>query len=160
MPEVATVKIGIEQEDPRRAEVAELVRALDIYHESLYPPEANHHLDIDSLCKPDIVFLVGRLNEEAMGIGALWLRVDLGFGEVKRMYVRPAARGTLLAQALIRRIEDTAQKHKLTRLMLETGTHNIAALKLYERAGFTRRGPFGGYRDHPLSVFMEKTLAP
>ena len=31
--------------------------------------------------------------------------------------------------------------------------------RLYERAGFHRRGPFGTYRDDPLSVFMEKPLS-
>jgi len=33
------------------------------------------------------------------------------------------------------------------------------ALALYAAAGYERRGPFGAYRDDPLSVFMEKRLA-
>jgi putative acetyltransferase len=41
-------------------------------------------------------------------------------------------------------------------LRLETGIDNHEALALYERQGFVRRGPFGDYREDPLSVFMEK----
>jgi putative acetyltransferase len=32
------------------------------------------------------------------------------------------------------------------------------ALGFYARHGYERRGPFGGYRDDPLSVFMAKRL--
>jgi putative acetyltransferase len=31
-------------------------------------------------------------------------------------------------------------------------------LRLYERAGFQRRGPFGAYRDDPLCLFLELEL--
>jgi putative acetyltransferase len=44
-------------------------------------------------------------------------------------------------------------------LRLETGIKQDAAIHLYENAGFRRRGPFGSYRDDPLSVFMEKPLS-
>ncbi|MGI9311875.1 MAG: hypothetical protein ACR2P7_10210, partial [bacterium] len=43
-------------------------------------------------------------------------------------------------------------------LRLETGVHQAAAIGLYARLGFIRRGPFGDYADDPLSVFMEKKL--
>lgn len=42
--------------------------------------------------------------------------------------------------------------------MLETGPYQPEALALYAAAGYERRGPFGAYRDDPLSVFMEKGL--
>ena len=47
---------------------------------------------------------------------------------------------------------------RVTTLRLETGIKQDAAIRLYESAGFRRRGPFGSYRDDPLSVFMEKPL--
>ena len=47
----------------------------------------------------------------------------------------------------------------VTRVFLEVEENNQPARRLYERAGFTRRGPFADYPDAPLSVFMEKTLA-
>jgi putative acetyltransferase len=44
-------------------------------------------------------------------------------------------------------------------MRLETGISQPDALRLYERAGYVRRGPFGNYGPDPLSVFMEKSLA-
>jgi putative acetyltransferase len=44
-------------------------------------------------------------------------------------------------------------------LRLETGISQLEALGLYERAGFRRRGPFGEYREDPLSFFMELDLS-
>ena len=43
-------------------------------------------------------------------------------------------------------------------LLLETGIADHAALALYDKTGFKRRGPFGDYRPDPLSVFMERPL--
>ena len=42
---------------------------------------------------------------------------------------------------------------------LETGVRQPEALSLYERCGYVRIPPFGGYPDDPLSVFFEKGLA-
>jgi hypothetical protein len=39
-----------------------------------------------------------------------------------------------------------------------TEEHQLEAIGLDERSGFTRIGPFGEYRDDPLSVFYEKTI--
>jgi len=41
---------------------------------------------------------------------------------------------------------------------LETGDTLKAAHRLYEKHGFTFRGPFGEYPDLPESLFMEKRL--
>ena len=146
--------IGLE--NPRQDDVLALIQALDRFHEGLYPPEANHHLDVEALCAPDIKFLVARRASEIMGIGALWLRQDEGFGEVKRMFVRAEARGLGLGQKLLSAVEGLAHQYGLTRLMLETGTLNGDALKLYERAGFRKRGPFGGYPSHNMSVLWRR----
>jgi putative acetyltransferase len=81
------------------------------------------------------------------------------FGEVKRMYVSPAARGQGVAQRLLGALESEAQQRGVSHFMLETGPYQHQALGLYERLGYARRGPYGDYRDDPLSVFMEKRLA-
>src|SRR5256886_13585633 len=77
---------AIRLESPRQEDVMRLLAALDAYLESLYPPESNHILDVDTLCAPDIRFFVARRGGEAVGCGAL--RIDpAGYGEVKRMFV-------------------------------------------------------------------------
>ena len=154
-----TAEIIIEQEDPRRADVVALIKALNAYDETLYPPEANYHLSADELYSPDIIFLVARHHGEAVGMIGLWLRRDWQLGEVKRMFVSPKARGQGLAGKMLSRIEQLARDHKFSRLVLETGPQNLEALKVYDRVGFTRRGPFADYPDGPYSVFMEKSLA-
>ena len=151
--------VTIAVESPRQDDVIALIRALDSFHEGLYPPEANHHIDIEALCLPEITFLVARQGRKIMAIGALWQHAGETFGEVKRMFVREEARGLGFGAKMLSSIEDLARAARLSRLVLETGTLNDGALKLYERAGFTRRGPFAGYLDHRMSVFMEKTLS-
>jgi putative acetyltransferase len=41
---------------------------------------------------------------------------------------------------------------------LETGIHQMAAIRIYDRIGFYRIPPFGEYTEDPLSFFYEKRL--
>ncbi len=94
---------------------------------------------------------------EALGCGAL--RIDAeGYGEVKRMFVLPRARGLKLGRRILDRLEEEARREGLRCLRLETGVHQPEALGLYRTAGFVEREPFGEYGPDPLSVFMEKRL--
>jgi putative acetyltransferase len=45
-------------------------------------------------------------------------------------------------------------------LWLETGSAAafLPAIRLYERNGFSRCGPFDGYTDDPFSVFMMRSI--
>ena len=131
-----------------------MLSALDRYLQSLYPPESNHILDIAALCAPNIRFFVARRGVAPAGCGAL--RVEAGYGEVKRMYVTPEARGRRLGRAILGCIEDQAAREGLALMRLETGIHQAAAHALYRRGGYTECAPFGEYRLDPLSVFMEK----
>jgi putative acetyltransferase len=65
---------------------------------------------------------------------------------------------------VLARIEETARAHGRDVLRLETGDKQVAAMRLYERAGFTRCGVFGDYAALDAaalatSVFFEKRLA-
>lgn len=149
--------ITIALESPRQEDVAGLIQELDAYQVSLYPPESNHLLDIDTLAAPGVRFFVARRGGEALGCGAL--RIDgSGYGEVKRMFVLPRARGMNLGKRILDCLEEEARRQGLDCLRLETGVHQAAALGLYRAAGYVERGPFGDYRPDPLSVFMEKRL--
>lgn len=122
-----------------------------------YAPENNHSLPTDALAAPDIRFFAAREGDAVLGVGALAIRD--GYGEVKAMFTSGAARGKGVAAALLRMIEDTAREEGLTRLNLETGEELAAAVRLYERFGFTRCGAFGDYMDDGVSLFMSKDLA-
>lgn len=149
--------IEIRLESPRAPGVVELIEQLDEYQCALYPAESNHLLDLQALSGPDVRFFVVRLGGEAVACGGL--RVDqTGYGEVKRMFVLPQARGRRLGKRILAVIEAQARAERLAWLRLETGIHHAEALGLYRSAGFVERGPFGDYRPDPLSVFMEKAI--
>jgi putative acetyltransferase len=152
-----THTMRIEQESPNQPDVIVLIADLDTYQDSLYPAEARYALDLASLSKPNVLFVVARDEQRvALGCGAVVLN-DF-YGEVKRMYVRPEARNTGVAQPIIAALEASAYQSGCRVLMLETGPYQPEALKFYERRGYVRRSAFGAYPEHPLSVFMSKSL--
>jgi putative acetyltransferase len=147
--------IALETAD--QPEVIALIAELDAYQDALYPPESRHALALAALTQPDVLFAVARTAAgQAVGCGAVVL--DTEAGELKRLFVSPAARGQGLAQRLLARLEAEAVARGCQLLQLETGPFQPEALGLYARCGYERRGPFGGYADDPLSVFMEKRL--
>jgi putative acetyltransferase len=143
-------------------EVRVLVGELEDVLSAEYPPEQRHGLDVDAIFQPHVRFFVAAWGGAPVGCGGLALFDD--FAEVKRMYVRPAARGRGVAQALLERIEAEAREAGLGVLRLETGDKQHAALRMYRRWGFTDRPAFGAYAEmdpHAIatSVFLEKAVA-
>jgi putative acetyltransferase len=152
MSEQLTVRV----ERPDQADVHALLLTVRSWSDDLYPPESRHGLDLDAYASPDVTLFVAREGGVALGCGAYRLERD-GSAEVKSMFVLPEARGRGIGRAILAALED-AVRGRVTTLRLETGIKQDAAIRLYESAGFRRREPFGGYRDDPLSVFMEKPL--
>lgn len=148
--------VAIAAEPPRQAEVVRLIEALDRYLGELYPAESNHLLDLASLEAPNARFFVARV--EGRAVGCVALRLAEGYGELKRMFVLPEARGRQVGRRLLERVEAELLAHGLDLLRLETGGRQPEAVALYRAAGFVERGPFGDYPNDPLSLFMEKRL--
>lgn len=122
----------------------------------LFAPEENHFLGFDALCAPGVHFVAARDGGMTLATGAV-VSMD-GYAEVKSMFTSDAARGRGVAAAILRALEDHAREAGLGLLRLETGEALAAAIRLYERHGFRRCGPFGPYADDGVSVFMEKAL--
>ena len=149
--------IEITLSGPREASVRALIDELDAYQAVLYPAESNHGLDLDEMSQPAMRFFSITVDGEVMGCGGYWRHDD--YGEVKRLYVSPKARGLGLGRKLMAHIEDAMRAEGLGLSMLETGVSQPEALGLYHALGYGFRGPFGDYpTDDPLSVFMEKHL--
>ncbi|NYG57062.1 GNAT family N-acetyltransferase [Nocardioides perillae] len=109
-------------------------------------------------------FFVGYLGAEPVATGA-WRRRDdveaLGSrttAEVKRMYVRPAARGRGLARRVLAHLEATARAAGAEVMVLETGTMQPEALALYASSGYVAVPAFGHYADAPLSRHLGRRL--
>jgi putative acetyltransferase len=157
------VALLIERIETATDDVRALVHELNRTLAAAYPPEQRHGLALDAIFRPHMRFFLARLNGAAVGCGGVALFAD--FAEVKRMYVRDAARRQGVAGALLARLEEEARDAGLSWLRLETGEHQIAAIKLYAQAGFRRRAAFGDYarmapRSIATSVFFEKRIGP
>ncbi len=151
-------------ERPDQPEVVALLDRLDAYLASLYAPQDNHILSVDELLAPAVRFVVARVDGAVAGCAAARRMPGepatdgAAYGEVKRMMVDPAHRGQRIGARLLAAIEAGLRDDGIAQALLETGRDQHAALRLYERAGYTRRGAFAGYPDNGLSVFLHKRL--
>lgn len=135
-----------------------LIAELDRYQSALYPEESNHLLDLASLPQNQLIVMVIRKGEEAVGCGAIVL-YDAGRGEMKRVFINPTHRGQRLGEKLLAELETAALQRGCRTLQLETGIHQHAAICLYQRCGYKVCDAFAPYQPDPLSVFMVKPLA-
>jgi putative acetyltransferase len=106
-------------------------------------------------------FFVAWRDGVAVGCGGVALFAD--FAELKRMYVRPAARGSGAADALIAQLEGEAAAAGLRVVRLETGPVQRAAIAFYRRHGYRECAAFEPYASMPPentagSYYMEKRL--
>ena len=150
-------EVTVAEERPDQPEAVELARQFDAYVVALYPPEYRSKVDASVLTAADTRLFVARRDGKALGCMAL-VRTGSDRGELKRCFVTEAARGQGVGFALLSAVEAAAREQKMKRIQLETGNRNNAALRLYRGCGFHDRGPFAGYPDDGVSVFLEKTL--
>lgn len=155
-PAQTSVMIIVEPANPRAPGPLRLLKESHALMQRLFDPEDTHFLSLDALTDADVHFFQARRDASVLGVGAL--AVKDGYGELKSIYVDEGARGSGVADALMRQLEDRARELGLTVLRLETGSLLHAAHKLYARHGFAARGPFGDYPASEFSVFMEKAL--
>jgi putative acetyltransferase len=143
-----------DSDDARR-----LIAGLDAGLAELYPPEQRFgpNLKPEHLEDGRGMFLVARDGGRAVGCGAIRV-LDPMSAEVKRMYVDPEVRGKGVGRAVMSALEAAARRLGVQRLVLETGVHQVAAIALYERAGFTRIDCWGEYTSSPSSICYEKNL--
>ncbi|MBH0777189.1 GNAT family N-acetyltransferase [Nocardia bovistercoris] len=78
--------------------------------------------------------------------------------ELKRMFVRPAHRGSGAASLLLTAAEDAARAAGRPRLILQTGHLQPEAVRFYERSGYHRIPLFPPYEVLPLSNCFAKPV--
>ena len=130
-----------------------------------YTPEQRFHsLAGEEVAEGAGAFLVVWLDGTPAGCGAVRMLsavATLGpaVAELKRMYVVPASRGRGLSRAVLTELEARAVALGATRIVLETGVYQPAAIGLYESAGYARIPCFGAYAASPTSICFEKRVA-
>jgi putative acetyltransferase len=155
--------VTITRERPDTVDARQLIAELEAALAPLYPAKSRHGLSVERLLAEAVAFFVLRADGVPAGCAGIKLVDDGGddvaYGEVKRMYVRPAFRGRGFASRLLDRLGAHARSQRVNLLRLETGVSQAEAIGLYERAGFHGIGPFGAYTDDPLSRYYEKSLS-
>ena len=151
--------LSIQPEPPDTADAKALIEELDDHLNALYRPENRHGLSVAALQDDAVVFLVARLDDVAVGCGAVKF-VNGDYAEVKRMSVTPQCRGRGVTRALLNHLERLSHQKGFRVLRLETGVHQRDAIKLYEGMGFSRCAAFGEYVDNGVNLCYEKVIAP
>lgn len=114
------------------------------------------HAEPSQFLPPYGLFLVARVDGVDVGCGG-WRTLEPGLGEIKRMYVEPAARGQGLARSLLRELVDDARTQGITRLVLETGPLQPEAVGLYTAEGFSPCEAYGEW-EPGSSLFFSLDL--
>ena len=104
--------------------------------------------------RPTGVVLIAREGDEAAGAVA-YRMVEPGVCEMKRLYVRPAWRGSGLGRELANELIEDARGQGYRTMLLDTLASMSAARVLYRDLGFA---PVASYYDNPLPGVMYMAL--
>lgn len=107
---------------------------------------------------PQGALLLAELEGTVVGLAAM-RPLPCGSAEMKRMYLRPAARGRGVGRALAEAIVAAARAGGYRRIRLDTQRDFGAAVALYRSLGFAETAR---YNDNPLprAMFMALDLTP
>ncbi len=127
------------------------------------PPDADHPPSVlRELLTAGGRLYVAEVGGEAVGVGGLKLLGDT-VGEIKRMFVRPEARGLGVGRAIVEQLIADARALGCETLYLESASFMDAAHALYRSVGFVPSESYPGREfegvAHDVSVFMRLDLA-
>ena len=91
--------------------------------------------DVDEVSPPNGLFLIARLDGNAVGCGCL-KRTAPGTVDIKRMWLSPDVRGRGLGRAMLHRLVAEARRLGFRQVRLETNRALTEAIGLYRSAGF------------------------
>ncbi|MEZ5029529.1 MAG: GNAT family N-acetyltransferase [Ferruginibacter sp.] len=96
------------------------------------------------IAAPDVELLVAEINNEVVGSGYARIENAKPFLQHNRhaylgfMYIMPQWRGKGINKKILDKLTEWVQQHNITELRLDVYQPNIAAIKAYEKAGFTK----------------------
>lgn len=131
-------------------------------HDEDYDPEKELTEDVESLERdPESWAWVARSEEEPAGCVLLYGETDT-VAEFRRLWVRPAHRGTGIGRALTRTVIEKARSRGYETLGLTSPPWAEASHALYGSMGFERTPPYPETRlpeeYHDQAIFMQLSL--
>lgn len=105
---------------------------------------------------PQGALLVAWQDDEPLGCVGL-SALEPSIGEVKRMYVRPAARRLGVGAALLEALLDQARHIGYLHVRLDTAPELTPAIALYERFGFRPIAPYRESQCH-AALYFERAV--
>ncbi len=133
----------------------QLVKMLDEY---LAYVDGDDHAFYDQFNKIDALqhCIVLFEEENPVGCGAI-KGYDGDTAEIKRMFVIPEFRGKGYASAILSELEKWAKELRFKKIILETGTAQKEAIKLYRKT-YQQIENYGQYKGVDTSVCFSKEL--
>jgi len=153
------VQFTVRECDPLSTEALNLLHEAALEAQALYP-ELHDPLGPRPTNRPTPprgLYLVAFAGRVPVGMGA-HRPLDEYTTEVRRMFVTKEARHQGVARAVLQCVEAHTRAQGFRLLVLETGTKQLPAMRLYESSGFSRIPAFGEYANDPTSVCYAKSL--
>jgi ribosomal protein S18 acetylase RimI-like enzyme len=113
--------------------------------------------DLSAVYRPPGALLIASYGGQPVGCVGLARCVDERTAEVKRLYVRPAWRGSGIARTLMNHAHHHAAQHSITRLILDVLPARAAVISFYRRLGYTETEPFATESPLPM-VYMQRPV--
>jgi GNAT superfamily N-acetyltransferase len=132
-----------------------LIGELDTELAAAYPGLPINGIDAGEFAKAGGYFVVATEADAALGCGA-FRPVGSGCAEIKRMYVRPAARRRGVARGILAHLENEIRRRSFLSIVIETGCDQRAAIALYQSVGYFPIPPFLGYVGSPITRCFAK----
>ena len=134
----------------------ELVRLLDL---ELKEIDGEDHLFFAQFNKIAEIknVVVAYYDNRAIGCGAIKPFASDTM-EVKRMYVAEEFRGKAIAFSILKELETWATALGYSKTILATGKKQVAAVKLYQKSGYSVIPNYGQYAEIETSICMIKNL--
>ena len=126
------------------------------------PPDADHPAEVlDELVASGGRLYVAEVEGAVVGVGGLKRLSDTA-GEVKRMFVRPSARGLGVGRTIVERLVADARELGFETVYLESASFMHSAHALYRSVGFVPSDSYAGREfegvAHDVSIFMRLEL--
>ena len=107
----------------------------ETYYAGLMADISNAH------APPDGLVLVARMGDQCVGCG-MFHRIGTDAAEIKRVFLRPAARGLGGGRKMMLALIEAARAAGYGRIFMDTGRPLKRAIDLYLKLGFRLRGPY------------------